>query len=220
MKKKVWFLISFSVFHVAAVLLFAAGSFLFVRGLYNLYGIRESVSLEDLSIDTLKKGIYVEDDLYSLKGIYSDDGLGATFQGSSVTQSTWGQKWYRTYTVKMGKETEEYITVVVLDAIEQSAEFERLTEQETYVPLKLFGKLVKNTYDINETWYKEAFGIQDEKKLKEMLSYDFCIKAVDKKKESALWYKGLSLMATGAFLWFIGSRKKGKAFVFDVVKGD
>lgn len=218
MKKRVLFLVSVSFFHVVAVLFLLFGAFLFAKGMINLHGIKNVVSLEDLSLDSLKKGVYVEDDVYSLIGVYPDDGLGAVFCGTSTTQSVWGGRWYNTYTVNIGKDTEEYVMVAVLDVTEQTAMWDDLTDKPADSPVKLFGRIIPNKYSVNEPWHLEAFGLEEEAQLKAMISYDFCINVVDKKQESSLWYKGLSLFFTGAFVWFASSRRWGKAFLLEIKK--
>ncbi len=218
MKKRVLFLVSVSFFHVVAVLLFLIGTFMFVKGLGNLHGIKNAVSLEELTLASLEKGVYVEDDVYSLVGTYPDAGLGAVFCGNSTTQSTWGGKWYNTYTVKIGTDAQEYIMVAVLDVTEQTAMWDGLTDKPVEKPIKLLGKIISNKYSVNEPWHLEALGIEDEVLLKDMISYDFCINVVDEKQESSLWYKGLSLLFTGAFTWFVSNRKWGKAFLMEIKK--
>lgn len=218
MKKRVLFLVSVSFFHVVAVLFLLVGGFLFVKGRINVHGIENVVSLEELSLDSLEKGVYVEDDVYTLVGTYPDAGLGAVFCGTSTTQSAWGGKWYNTYTVNIGKDSKEYVMVAVLDVTEQTALWDGLTDKPSNTSVKLFGKVIPNKYSVNEPWHLEAFGIEDEALLKTMISYDFCINVVDKKQESSLWYKGLSLFFTGAFIWFASSRKWGKAFLLEIKK--
>ena len=64
----------------------------------------------------------------------------------------------------------------------------------------------------------QAFNVEEESLLSSMISYDFCIYAADKEQESSLWYKGLSLVFTGGFIWFMCFRKWGKAFWLVVEK--
>lgn len=219
MKKKVLFFVSVSFFHVVAVLFMLLGCFMFAKGLINLHGINNKVSLEELTLDNLKKGVYIEDNVYSLIGTYPDTGYGTVFLGMSSTQSVGGGLWYNIYTIPIGTKSEEYVMVAVRDVAELTDCWNELTDKPAKSPVRLFGKIIPNKYTVNEPWHLQAFGIEDDSMLKSMISYDFCIKVVDEKQESSLWYKGLSLMFTGVFIWFMCSRKWGKAFLLEIQKG-
>jgi len=217
MKKKVLFLISISAFHVVAVLFMIIGGFMFLKGRINLNRIVNSVTLEELSLDNLKKGVYVEDDLYFLTGCYPDTGFGKIFSRMSSTQNV-GGLWYNIYTLPIGNKDESYITVAVYENAEQTKEWNCLTDKPAATSVRLFGKIDANIYSINEPWHMEAFGITDETLLKEMISYEFHIKTLDKEQEMSLWYKGLSLFLSGVFIWFMCYHKWGKAFMLEIKK--
>lgn len=217
MKKKVLFLVSISAFHVVAVLFMLIGGFLFVKGRNNVNGIENSVTLEELTADNLKKGVYIEDDVYFLRGCYPDTGYGKIFSRMSSTQST-GGLWYNIYTIPIGNTDKTHITVAVYENAEQTKEWDCLTDKPANVPVKLFGRIDVNKYSINEPWHMEAFGITDENRLKDMISYEFYIKTLDKEQESSLWYKGLSLFLSGVFIWFMCYRKWGKVFWLEIKK--
>lgn len=218
MKKKVLFLISVSAFHVVAVLFMLMGLFLFGKGCSNLQGMKNSVSLERLSIENLREGVYVEDDVYFLTGCYPDTGYGKIFSRMSSTQSAGGGLWYNIYTIPIGDKGNEHITVAVYENAESDKLWNNLTDKPAGTPVKLFGRISINKYSINEPWHMEAFGITDEELLRPMISYEFYIKTLDKEKESSLWYKGFSLLLTGAFIWFMCYRKWGKVFWLEIKK--
>lgn len=204
MQKKI---ITISRFHIAAVLFFVVGVFFFGLGIIRYNALQNAVTLEDLTIEELSKGVYIRDEVETVAGVYYDNNGKQAFLGGALHYINVFLQSYVFYTVPVSHAKDEFLTVMVPEADEKK--WEALREVDTDRRVLLVGRVTGLMTNPNIKHLKLALSADTEEELAEKISLKYAILPVNEKKEKLLWVKGLSMMATGVLLWCIGNWRRG-----------
>ncbi len=206
-------LITISRFHIAAVLFFCIGLLLFFDGIIRLHALKEAIPLSSLTVNGLKKGIYVKDEVKTVAGIWYDNGGKKIFLGSSLHYINLLGQDYDFYTAEIANGS-EYITIM-----ERESEngLSSLTDKETKHSVPITGRVVKIFTEPNYERLTEMLSADTREELALKISSKYALLVTDEKKEKLVWIKGISLMITGILFWFIGNIRRGYLTV--ILKG-
>ena len=183
--------------YLCALLIAMIGIAFLAAGIKNCIGIRDAVSMEELSFAEAKAGQYVNGYIQEYAGkkvVNLGDGR---FYGEaySFTAGILGKE-YIGYTVRLSEN--QFITVLVGS--------ERLREQLlNYTDGQgncgyLEGKIIKIPVSLNHGWLAEALGVEDEKQIEQMVSPVYAIKEVSFRDEKKWCIYGISFLVTAAVI--------------------
>jgi hypothetical protein len=178
-----------------------AGIVLLLMGAAAIYRENTQLSLEELSAENCRKGVYVTGsiDFYVEKAVQN---LGNGSYNTGVSQSFYtGGKWYDAYTVPVSEQ--QYILVLVADR-------EMLSDLEQFDHgrgdgVAFRGEVIENPIGVNDSWYEGTILEADT----DRIIADYVIKVKpylgERKK---LFYLGVLLVAAAiAHLWGMKKQK-------------
>lgn len=166
---------------------------LFVSGMINSIGIKNSIPIEALDFSHLKKGIYVNAEITHVLGTWYIQPLSGKmdFNGCS-TEWLGGRKEYL-----LSADGEHYITVYVEE------KYHDLFDEYTDIPNEknkflLTGKIVHRAGKLNYVFLEQALKTTDKAIIEEKVPIDYAVQILDSKLERKKLKSGLFILIWGS----------------------
>jgi hypothetical protein len=177
-----------------------AGIVLLLMGAAAIYRENTQLSLEELSTENCKKGVYVTDsiDFYVEKAVQN---LGnGSYTGVSQFFYTSG-KWYEAYTVPVSEQ--QYILVLVADR-------EMLSNLEQFDHgrgdgVAFRGEIIENPIGVNDPWYEGTILEADTDRI--IADYVIKVKPYLGERKKLIYLGALVVAAAIARMWGMKKRK-------------
>lgn len=183
--------IKITVLNLFSILFVFVGVVFFIKGIIIIYRIEHIGSLDNMQLDDLKEGYYVQGDVSCVLGEFDTRGrFSAEVCHNLNTMED-------EYIIPMGR---QYITISVPQ--EYKTTFEHFTDVPTGNSLILKGKIVTYKNSIPYDSLKLQFNLESEDEVNTKVSGLYNIKIVDEQVEKQVILKGLVLMISGVILFF------------------
>lgn len=187
--------------HLTRFLLFSllvciTGGLFTIKGLVRLYHSHHVKNFYNK--EKIHAGDYVRYDISwdQVMGRWYMEASGEEVYGPVCNVDAWTSE--RRYMVASDENKEYYVSLVLSDLL--GRQFDQFLENKTET-YSIYGRVERLKYDLYYDGIAKCTGINDQRKIEQMVSTKYAIRAKDPDEGESMWYKGLIFFALG--MWGI-----------------